>query len=201
MLTPERPLLLGSGSPRRKALLETVGVPLVVRPPDVDEAMLPGEDPSSYVTRICELKRRATLSDPARPPECHAILVADTTVTVDGRILGKPRDDEEAFAMITALAGRSHFVISGYLLCRLDDPCEVHRVVTTEVSMRAVEVSELREYVSTGEGRDKAGAYAIQGRGAALISRISGSYTNVVGLPLSEVVTDLRRMGLWGASA
>jgi septum formation protein len=122
-------------------------------------------------------------------------------VVIEGRILGKPNDDEESLAMVSALAGRSHFVISGYTIRRLDDGREAEGVVATEVQMRSVEPAELRQYVGTGEGRDKAGAYAIQGRGAAFIERIVGSYTNVVGLPLSEVVVDLRRLDLWGMRA
>lgn len=202
------PLVLGSRSPRRVELLASVGVPVIGRPCDVDESPLPEEEPRAYVERIVLAKLRAALQGAQqRPDGRHAVLVADTTVTIDGHILGKPEDGLEAAAMLTRLAGRSHEVLTCYGLAvtgsSAADPGlsgaaedRVVRTVATRVTMRALSAAEIGRYVASGEPFGKAGAYAIQGLGALLIERIDGSYSGVVGLPLCEVAADLARLGV-----
>lgn len=194
LVSNERPLLLASGSPRRSELLRSAGIPLLVRPQDVDESQLLDEAAQAYVERICALKMASAQG--CRDPLTPAILVADTTVALGREILGKPRDEAESLAMVASLVGRTHEVMTAYAVRSLVDGREVSRTITTKVVMRRASTEELRRYVATGEGLDKAGAYAIQGKGAALVARIDGSYTNVVGLPLSEVVADLFDLGL-----
>ncbi len=201
MLNDDGRLLLASGSPRRCALLRLLGVPLLVRPLDVDEEALTEEPPRAYLKRVVQCKGEAAtaLSVSGGLAACPALLVADTIVVVDGGIVGKPRDDQQAAAMIGRLAGRGHEVMTRFLLRRRDGR-EVAQTVVTAVTFRALEEEEVGAYVATGEGRDKAGGYAIQGVGAALVSRIDGSYSNVVGLPLAEVWVALRRLQLVGAA-
>lgn len=196
VLSTAHPLLLGSGSPRRRELLGGVGVPLLVRPASVDESPAPDEAAGPYLTRMAEAKLRAVAEAGLGP--ARAALVADTTVVLDGRILGKPDDDAHALEMLLGLSGREHSVSTAYAISLASDPFVAARLrtVTTRVFVRAATRDELQAYVATGECRDKAGAYAIQGSFAYLIERIDGSYTNVVGLPLCEVVSDLRSLGL-----
>lgn len=199
MLTAETPLLLGSGSPRRRAFLLDLGIPHVVAPPEIDEAALAGEEGREYVERITRAKLAAVLENlSGREDAFGGILVADTTVTVRDQILGKPRDEEESYQMISSLVGSTHQVLSSYALHSFQSDQTLVRVVSTDVVMRPASEVELRGYAASGEGLDKAGAYAIQGRGAALVSSINGSYSSVVGLPLCEVVLDLRALGLLG---
>jgi septum formation protein len=128
------------------------------------------------------------------------VLVADTTVTVAHAVLGKPTDDADALFMLEQLVGRQHQVKTCYAIARYDRPAEaLVRTVTTEVTMRAASLDELRRYVASGECNDKAGAYAIQGLGGFLVESIKGSFTNVVGLPACEVVLDLKALGVLGA--
>lgn len=181
-------LVLASASPRRAALLTSAGIPFIVRPADADETPLPGEDPASYVLRVARAKA-ATHPDPAA-----VVLAADTTVALDGAILGKPADDREAAVLLRRLSGRPHFVHTAVVLRHPGG--EECVVVTTAVRFRALTDDDVARYVATGEPRDKAGAYGIQGHGGALVDRVQGSYTNVVGLPLSETLTLLRRVGL-----
>jgi septum formation protein len=202
------PLVLGSRSPRRVELLASIGVQVMGRPCDVDESPLPGEEPRAYVQRIVRVKLRATLQGtPEGPLGLHAVLVADTTVTIEGHILGKPEDGSDAAAMLTRLAGRGHEVLTCYALAIAGRPKGdpawpgdaeemVVRTVATRVGMRALSATEIASYVASGEPFGKAGAYAIQGLGALLIERIDGSYSGVVGLPLCEVALDLARLGV-----
>lgn len=203
MISVERPLVLGSRSPRRSEILQGLGLPLLVRPADVDESQLPGESAADYVRRVTEAKLGAVAKLLDEAPEKSpfgGVLTADTTVVVDGEILGKPEDVEDAVRLLERIAGRTHRVLTCYAIGRAEEPSRVavSRVVESLVTMRAASREELVRYARTGEGLDKAGAYAIQGIGAFLVERIDGSYTNVVGLPACEVIVDLQRLGLLG---
>jgi septum formation protein len=197
MIEPQRPLLLGSASPRRREILASLGLPLTVAAADVDETPLPLERPLDYLDRIAAAKLAAV----ARRPEvagAGALLVADTTVILDDRPLGKPADEAEARAMLRALSGRAHRVSTCFALSGPADFARVlHReTVTSRVVFRALDDEEVALYAATGEGLDKAGGYAIQGIGAFAVARVEGSYSNVVGLPACEVVSALRAVGL-----
>ncbi len=195
-ISSARPLLLGSGSPRRRELLEQMRIPILVRAPVVDERELPGEAVEAYLSRIVTAKTQAALRF-EESPKSAAILCADTSVVVDGAILGKPGDDAEGADMLARLVGRSHEVMTRYAIVVAGEACaSAEQTVVTRVQMRDATEVELRRYVATGEGRDKAGGYAVQGVGAFLVTRIEGSYSNVVGLPISEVVRDLVRLGV-----
>jgi nucleoside triphosphate pyrophosphatase len=190
-----RPLLLASASPRRRELLERAGIALRVRPVDVEEAVLAGERWEAYLERIVDMKSQAAVALP-EARSAAATLVADTVVVHEGAILGKPVDDDEARAMIAALGGARHEVATRFALAD-EGGSRLHvETVITAVWFRPLDAAQVDRYVRTGEGRDKAGAYAIQGVGAMLVQRIEGSYSNVVGLPLCEVVLALERLGL-----
>lgn len=194
MIRVATPLLLASGSPRRRDLLAALGIPTAVRPPSVDEAVHAGEGPERYVERVVETKLRAALDDLARQGDGHrfgAVLAADTTVILDGEVLGKPATDRDATAMVRSLSGRSHVVATRFAVASADGARSRARTVSTSVTFRALSDDEIAAYVATGEGRDKAGAYAVQGIGAFAVARIEGSYSNVVGLPQCEVVEAL----------
>lgn len=179
--------VLASASPRRRELLAAVGLEPDVRPSHVDETPRPEESPEAYGLRVAEDKARAC--DDPRPA-----LAADTEVVLEGRCLGKPASEADAKAMLRALSGRAHEVLSVVAL-RVGDHMRT-RVVRTEVVFRALSDDEIARYVATGEPMDKAGAYGIQGEGGALVARLSGSYTNVVGLPLEETLALLEQEGL-----
>lgn len=177
-------LVLASGSPRRKELLATAGFEFEVRPVDIDETPLPGESPADYVERLAEAKARAAW---------HAgeiTLGADTTVAVDGEILGKPIDAADAAAMLRKLAGRTHEVLTGF--CLFNGTVARPGVDLTHVSFLALTEAEIAEYVASGEPMDKAGAYGIQGLASKFIYRVKGCYFNVVGLPVSRIYGFLR---------
>ncbi len=197
MITPTRPLLLASGSPRRREILTTLGVPLVVRAVAVDESPKPGEPALAYLERIAGDKLQAAM-DAARGGSFGGVLVADTTVIVDGAILGKPADVTEAAAMIRLLAGRGHEVATRFAIAAPEGEGSLRyaETVITKVVFRALSEDEIEGYARTGEGLDKAGAYAVQGIGAFAVARVEGSYANVVGLPACEVISALVRMGL-----
>jgi septum formation protein len=186
------PLLLASASPRRRELLERVGVPIEVHPADVDEAPRPGEAPAAYVVRIARDKARAV---PRRPGQW--VLAADTTVTIDGEILAKAGTVDEARVMLRRLSGRTHQVITAFTLIGDHGEATVHHdgSVTSDVEMIALDDVTLDGYLASGEWRGKAGAYAVQGIGAALVRAVRGSVTNVIGLPLVEVLELLRSAG------
>jgi septum formation protein len=199
-ITSDRPLVLGSQSPRRSEILRGLGLPLLVRPADADESRAPGEPAEDYVARVARLKLEAVAGRLASEAafEFAAVLVADTTVVVDGDILGKPEGRAGAVRMLERITGRAHRVLTHYALSLSASPGVVAlaRTVESEVHMRAADTEEICRYADTGEGLDKAGAYAVQGIGAFLVERIVGSYTNVVGLPACELVTDLKKLGL-----
>jgi septum formation protein len=182
-------LVLASASPRRAELLARLGLAPEVRPSHVDETVLPGEVPADTVVRLARAKAVA-----GRSGDDEVVLAADTEVVLDGRVLGKPADRAEAAAMLRALAGRSHEVTTGLAVAR-GVQVEVDRVTTT-VAFRPLTDAEIAWYLATGEPAGKAGGYALQGAGAALVARIDGSDTNVIGLPLAETVALLRRVGL-----
>ena len=181
------PLLLASASPRRRELLERVGVPIEVHPADVDEAELPGETPEAYVVRIARAKAAAIAHRPGQ-----WVLAADTTVTIDGAILAKAATGDEAAAMLRRLGGRVHQVITAFSIM---GPTQRDGVVSTDVVFVPLDEATIAAYVATGEWRGKAGAYAVQGIGAALVREVRGSVTNVAGLPLAEVLLALREVG------
>ncbi|MGE0787049.1 MAG: nucleoside triphosphate pyrophosphatase [Sandaracinaceae bacterium] len=181
-------IVLASASPRRAELLATLGVSFEVEPSAVDEAVLDGEAPAALVERLAREKAREVS---ARRPDAW-VLGADTVVTIDGRALNKPLDDDDAQEMLRSLSGRWHEVLTGVALARGGEAREV-RSVSTRVRFVAMDAVTIDAYVATGEGRDKAGAYAVQGIGSGLIDRIDGSYTNVVGLPTCETVQLLVR--------
>lgn len=196
-IEPSHPLVLGSASPRRREMIALLGVPFVVRAAEADESLRAGEAPGAYLERVALAKLDAVRATLGGAPAA-GILVADTTVVAPGgAILGKPRDDDEARAMIERLAGATHEVSTRFLLGgpRAGDAAAHAQTVTTRVTFRAVSAGEARAYAATGEGRDKAGAYAVQGRAAAFVERIDGSYSSVVGLPLCEVVVAMRALG------
>lgn len=197
VITRETPLVLGSASPRRRELLSGLGVPIVVAPADVDETVIAGEAPLAYLERVVGKKLGAVALGP-NAPMGSAVLVADTTVVIDGAILGKPSDVTDAQALLARIVGRTHLVYTRYAIARAPEPGVVlaARTVESRVSMRQASSEEIRRYAETGEGLDKAGAYAVQGIGAFLIERIDGSYSNVVGLPACEVIQDLVTTGL-----
>ncbi len=171
-------LLLASSSPRRLALLRALGLEPEVRPADVDETLRPGEDPHAAAERLARAKASAVA---AEAPEGAVVLAADTIVVLDGEALGKPRDAEDARRMLRALRGRAHDVVTGVALAR--DGALVSGRETTEVVFAAMTDEEVDAYVATGEPADKAGAYALQGLGGLFVERISGTPSNVVGLP------------------
>ncbi len=198
-------IVLASASPRRRDLLAAIGVQARVLPADVDEASLPGEDAVALVARLAAAKAEAVAArlraaaeaagEPAgKPVASPLVIAADTVVVLGDRVLGKPADASEARAFIACLAGRSHLVLTGHCLRR--DDALAARVERTEVTFRPLDDDEVVRYVASGEGGDKAGAYAIQGRGAGLVARIEGCYSNVVGLSLPTVITLARSLGV-----
>ncbi len=186
------PLLLASASPRRRELLERVGVPIEVHPADVDETALPSEDPAAYVARIARRKALAVMRRPGQ-----WVLAADTTVTIDGHILAKAESPEEAAEMLRQLSGRVHQVITAFTLVGDIDDVAVSKdqLIASDVAMIELSEATVADYVASGEWRGKAGAYALQGIGAALVREVRGSVTNVIGLPLVEVLEALRAVG------
>jgi septum formation protein len=201
MISLESPLLLGSGSPRRKDLLSGLGIPLrvAIPPAFVDEAHREGEVPDRYLERVVGAKLKA-VADAAPASAWAALLVADTIVVHDGIILGKPTSVRHAAAMLSRLSGTQHEVSTRFAIARPGSPLIpiFLRTVCTRVCFRQLRPIDIEQYVRSGEGDDKAGAYGIQGAGAFLVERIDGSYSNVVGLPLCQVVLALQDEGLLG---
>jgi nucleoside triphosphate pyrophosphatase len=183
------PIVLASGSPRRKQLLEMLRIPFRVIRPDVDETVLPGEEPAAYVRRLAGAKAAAVA--PQAPGE--VILAADTTVVLDGEIFGKPESPAHAVEMLSRLQARTHEVMTAVTVTRGDDMG--HALDVSRVTFRPAERAALEAYVATGEPLDKAGAYAIQGLGAPLIDRVEGDFFGVMGLPLRLALDLLARFG------
>jgi septum formation protein len=179
------PLVLASSSPRRRQLLEMLGIPVTVRPPHVAEVRRPGEPPRTYVERLAREKASAV--------EGELVLAADTTVVIDDDVLEKPVDAADAVRMLERLAGRSHEVITAVAL-RANGTMR-QATDLTRVTFRPADRELLQAYVATGEPMDKAGAYGIQGYGAALVDRIEGDFFGVMGLPLRLVLRLLEEAG------
>ena len=197
--------MLGRGSPRRREILTNLGVRFVLHVAPADESTRPSEAAAAYLERVVLAKLASACAvfeaESSMPEDLRgtsAILVADTSVIDRGVILGKPGGPEEAEAMIARLAGLTHEVWTRFVVASASAaPRVLHaETVVTRVSFRPLSARLIRAYAESGEGRDKAGGYAIQGRGAALVSRIEGSYTNVVGLPACEVMMALEGRGL-----
>lgn len=186
-------IVLASTSPRRRELLASVGIKFAIVPSHIPENILAGETPAAHVLRLS----RAKAEEVAHNPEVAGrwFIGSDTIVLRDKNILGKPADAAEATAMLTALSGRSHQVLTGYAVHDRQSGATTADVVTTTVHFRELTATEIAGYIATGEPMDKAGAYAIQGIGAFMVRGIEGSYTNVVGLPLCQVVETLERLG------
>lgn len=180
-MTPRR-LLLASGSPRRKALLEAAGWTVEAVPTHVDESILPGISPELHATTLATRKARAVAEQPL-------VVAADTVVHRDGVIFDKPTSRDQARSHLRELSGRWHRVTTG--VCVRRGRLEHVFSVTTEVRFRTLDAAEIEAYLATGEADDKAGAYGIQGRGGALVAEVRGSYTNVVGLPLEQLLAAL----------
>ena len=183
-------LCLASASPRRRELLAQLGVPHVLSVPDIDEAVLAGESAADYVVRMARAKARIAHPHGAGLP----VLAADTTVLIDERICGKPVDAEEGIALLLALSGRSHEVLTAVALAAAGEVH--HRLSRSEVRFRHVSLAEAIAYWNTGEPRDKAGGYAVQGHGAVFVEYLSGSYSGVMGLPLFETAELLAGAGV-----
>jgi len=192
-MTSIPPIVLASASPRRRELLQSVGISFDVVPSQAPEEVLPGETPEEHVIRLSKDKAREVADRPEVPGRWF--VGSDTIVLRDDAILGKPEDAEDAALMLRSLSGRSHRVLSGYAVFDRRSGSTVAGVVSTVVRFKELTAEEIAGYIATGEPLDKAGAYAIQGIGAFMVLAIEGSYTNVVGLPLCEVVEVLERLG------
>jgi septum formation protein len=192
----ERSLVLASASPRRREILSQLGVQFRVEPSGMDERMLPGELAHEHVVRLARDKGRQVLQRLQAAPDRPCVLSADTVVVLDGQVYGKPVDEADALRMLRNLSGRTHRVLTGLAACEVGGGFEDSLVLTTEVTFRDLDELTLRGYAASGEAHDKAGSYAIQGLGAGLVRAISGSYTNVVGLPAAETVELLQRAGV-----
>ncbi len=188
-------LYLASTSPRRRELLQQLGLSFSVLKIDVDETRLAGETPEQYVQRLAGEKARAGL---ALCAPGSVVIAADTTVALGEMELGKPGSEAEALAMWAQLSGREHRVLTGVAVARGNEVAAqvVAQVVTTAVHFRDIAEAEMRAYWASGEPADKAGGYAIQGRGAVFVTGIKGSYSNVVGLPLAETAALLAPFGI-----
>jgi septum formation protein len=184
-------LILASSSPRRQQLLRQIGLEFDVVPSDVREDFIGGESPRDHVLRLAELKAQRV----AQVYPNRWVIGADTAVAVDGMILGKPQTEQEAHRMLLALSGRNHRVFTGVSVCHRAKGKGETIAVETEVRMKTLTREEVAWYIRTGEPFDKAGGYAIQGKGAFMVQRIEGSYTNVVGLPLCELLEMLDHLG------
>ena len=184
-------IVLASASPRRVELLSSAGIEFEVIPGDVAEDLLPDEAPTDFVSRLARAKAECV----AQKSAARYYVGADTVVVCDGEIMGKPKDSLDAERMLKKLSGISHEVITGFAVYDKERDGVVVDAVRTRVFFKYLRDEEIRDYIATGCPFDKAGAYAIQGGAAHMVERIDGSYTNVVGLPLCEVVDALRRMG------
>jgi septum formation protein len=202
-------VVLGSASPRRREILERLGIAHRIVVGRADETVLSGEPAPVYLARVVALKLEAVSAalpaDLAGQEPAPALLVADTSVVLEGDILGKPVDVQDARHMIARLSGKTHEVCTRFAIALLpgkEIPEFAHaETVVTRVSFRELLAPEMDAYSRHGEGADKAGGYAIQGLASGFVSRLEGSYTNVVGLPASEVIVALRRLGVLGVGA
>lgn len=187
------PLVLASGSPRRRLLLSIAGYRFDVVQPDVEEVRRPGESAKEFVMRMAQEKAAAVA---AAQPSGTCVLGFDTSVVLDDRILGKPADETEAAEMLLSLAGRTHTVYTGYCLQVVGSEDTEQGSETARVTMRDVSVAEAADYAGTGEPLDKAGAYALQGRGRGFVTQVDGPRSTVIGLPLERVTEVLASRGI-----
>lgn len=188
-------IYLASRSPRRTELLQQMRLEFIVLPSDIDETPLQNEQSDHYVLRLAAEKAKACYEAlVAKSKPIYPVLAADTTVSLDGRILGKPQDDDDAFQMLSSMSGRYHEVHTGIALAT-QEGVQV-AISTTKVEMTKLNDEMILAYIATGEPRDKAGAYGIQGLGGAMIKRIEGSYSGVMGLPIFETTQLLVQAGI-----
>ncbi|MBN2283066.1 MAG: septum formation inhibitor Maf [Deltaproteobacteria bacterium] len=187
----ELSFVLASKSPRRRVLLTEAGFNFSVVPPSIDESFRPGEIPRDHVLRLSREKARAVA---VSYPD-NWVLGADTIVMIDGEVLGKPKSPQDARDMLWKLSGREHRVLTGFTLVKECINVVMSEAVESRVLFKTIPDDEIEWYIQTSEPYDKAGGYAVQGMAAFFIREIHGSYTNVVGLPLSEVVESLKRVG------
>ena len=183
-------LILASASPRRRRLLEQIGLDFQVVPSDINEDNMIGSDPLADVQNLALCKAR----DVSAKAKDEIIIGADTEILIDGEVLGKPNDKRDAARMLSKLSGRTHQAITGVALVDAETGVEKTWVEMTLVTFRELSADEISAYVETGEPMGKAGAYGIQGKAAAFVERIEGCYFNIVGLPLAKLVQNLRKM-------
>jgi septum formation protein len=189
-------LILASQSPRRKMLLQQIGVPFSVFPPDVKEPINMEMSPDELVIYLSEKKAEQVCRElECRSKDLHIVLAADTIVVLDDVVMGKPKNPEEAFSMLEALSGRWHEVITGVTLKTVNATNKITYAEKTKVKIRKLSEQIIQRYIDSGEPFDKAGAYGIQGLGALLVEKLQGCYYNVVGLPLYRVSVMLNDMG------
>ena len=188
-------LILASASPRRRELLQQTPLRFRVIPSHTEETRRREETPETYVARIAAEKAHTV----AKRHPGFWVLAADTIVVLEGQVFGKPADLDDARQMLTALSGHPHQVMTAFVLLDPTGKTTAAEIVTSQVTFKELSESEVTAYLATGEPFDKAGAYAIQGKGRDLITQVSGSHTNVIGLPMDEVTTALRAVGLLSA--
>ena len=186
-------LILASASPRRKELLSLFNIPFLIRVADIDEAMDPEKAPFHEVARVSRLKALAIDREPG-----DVVIAADTIVVCGGKVLGKPRDEADAFRILSLLSGRHHEVMTGMTVVRGDEV--ITHTEVTRIHFRQLHPEEIRAYIASGEPMDKAGAYGIQGGAALFADQMEGDYYNVMGLPVCRLAMILRSLGLpiWG---
>ena len=187
-----KPIVLASSSPRRRELLEKTGLKFVVDAAEINED-------HGRKMKLAELAKTISLEKAkvaATRHPCSIIIAADTFGVLEGRLLGKPRDEDEARDMLGRMSGRRHLVVTGFTILDTETGKAISKAVETKVHFRKLDWEEIEAYVKTGEPLDKAGAYALQGLGALLVEEIEGDYYNVVGLPLSSLVRELKRFGV-----
>jgi septum formation protein len=193
-VTAQTRIVLASASPRRREILSQLGITFEVLVSDIDESQFSGEDPAAYVLRLSEAKARA-VADRLFGGEPAYVLGADTTVVIDGEVLGKPSDRADSIRMLRMLSGRKHVVHTAVTLISQRAERVQSVAKATEVLFRSLSERAIQAYAASGEGDDKAGSYAIQGIGTGLVAEIYGSYSNVVGLPASETISLLEDAG------
>lgn len=185
-------IVLASASPRRSELLSQVGIEFEVIPSNIPEEPLDGETPSEHVIRLA-FQKASEVAGRVGPGKW--VIGSDTVVIIDDEILGKPEDEVDARRMLKKLSGREHTVITGYSIINSSGKKDIKKSVATTVKFKTLTDGEIRGYVDSGESMDKAGAYAIQGLGSFMVEGIVGSYSNVVGLPVCQIVNDLETLG------
>jgi septum formation protein len=189
-LSDKTKLILASSSPRRREILKKLCLPFIVRKSKINELRNPNEDPKEYVLRIAHEKAYKI----AKKDDSHVVIGADTIVVINGEVLGKPKDENSAKIMLNKLSGKKHKVLTGLCVLNLKNQKILKRVVESFVVIKELSLKEISNYVATGEPLDKAGSYAIQGIGAFLVREIYGSYSNVVGLPVCELIEMLLKI-------